>query len=151
MRGEDGDNPPAHKFGFALHLGTKLHNALDDLVKLLETYFFVGHLTSPKLHDELDLISLVHKALGLAQFDLQVVGVNIGAELDLLEVGGSLLFAGLIGLFLLLVLVFAVVDEAHNWWIGIGGDLDQIEPSFFGDSQGLRDGDDSILLSLSTN
>ena len=49
------------------------------------------------------------------------------------------------GLLGLLVVIFAPVNDAGDWRIGVGRDLNEVEPSFFSGRQGLGTGKNSKL------
>src|SRR3546814_7728449 len=74
----------------------------------------------------------------LAQLDLVVAFIGDRAELDLLDLDLLGLLLGLVGLLLLVEPELAEVHDLADRRIGVGLDLDQVEPGLFGQLQGLR-------------
>jgi hypothetical protein len=76
--------------------------------------------------------------------------VDIGTHLDFFDLGGPLLLAGFVALFLLLILELAVIEYLANRRIGIWGDLNQIETRLFGFYQGITHTTNPEHFSIST-
>jgi hypothetical protein len=71
--------------------------------------------------------------------------VDHRAELDLLDLDDLLLLAGFGCLLLLLVLVFAKIENLGNRRLGIRRDFAEIETSLFGQTQGFADRDNTAV------
>ncbi len=76
-------------------------------------------------------------------FDVVVVVVDAGTELDLLDLDDLLLLAGLGGLLLLVEVELAVIEDLADRRIGVRGDLDEIESGVFGQLERVREGDNA--------
>jgi hypothetical protein len=76
------------------------------------------------------------------------VVVDHRADLDLLDLDHFLLLARLVRLFLLLVFILAVVEDLAHGRIGVGRNLDEIEPGLLGALERLADGDDADLAAV---
>jgi hypothetical protein len=76
------------------------------------------------------------------------MGVDVGTHLDLLDLDGLLLLAGLGGLLLALIFEPAVVHDLGDGRIVVGGDLDEIEAGLGGDLEGALDGDGTVIGAL---
>jgi hypothetical protein len=70
------------------------------------------------------------------------------AHLDLLDLDDLLLLAGLGGLFLLFVFVFALVHELDDGGFRFGRNLDQVEAFFFGYCAGFIDADRTVFVAV---
>ena len=90
--------------------------------------FLVGILTPAVLEGNLDLVAFGEKFANMAQLGLQVVLIHAGVELDFLDLLPDLGLARLLPLDALLIAELAEVHDFADWWICIGGDLDQVEP-----------------------
>ena len=87
----------------------------------------MAHL-APAEHDrDLDLVALAQEAYDMALLGGVVVGIDLGAELDLLDRDRALVLARQLLLLLLVVAVLAVVHDPADGRIGLVGNLDQIE------------------------
>ena len=117
MRGSDFD------------LGDRLGVGLDAL-QHLPAELLVRHLAAAEAQRDLDLVAFLEEALDGAHLHVVVVIVDARAHLDLFDLDDLLLLARLGGLLLLLVFVFAVVEDLGDRRIGVGRDLDQVEPGF---------------------
>ena len=96
-------------------------------------------------HCAFDLVAGLKEANGLANPYLVVVGINFVTHLDLLDLGLVRLFLGLLGLFLLFELVFAVIHDPADRWIGFLAHQNKVELTISGHIQGGLTRDDSQL------
>jgi len=76
------------------------------------------------------------------------MGLDARAHLDLLDLDGLLLLAGLGGLLLRLILVFAVVEDLADGGLGIGRNLDQVEARLLGARDGILDADGTDVVAF---
>ncbi len=95
---------------------------------------------------DLDLVAFVEEALHRPHLHVVIVIVDGRAHLDLLDLDDLLLLAGFVGLLLLLVFVFAVVEQFADRRLVVGGDLDQIEAFLFRDGAGFVGADLAIFV-----
>src|SRR3954447_23873650 len=87
----------------------------------------MAHL-APAEHDrDLDLVALAQEAYDMALLRGVVVGIDLRAELDLLDRDRALVLARQLLLLLLVVPVLAVIHDAADGRIRVGGHLDEIE------------------------
>jgi hypothetical protein len=70
------------------------------------------------------------------------------AHLDLLDLDDLLLLAGLVGLFLLLVFVLAIVHQLADRRLVVGRDLDHVETLFLAQRQGLIEAQFAIFVAV---
>ena len=82
----------------------------------------------------------------MADLGAVVVLVDLGPELDLLELGVGLVAPGVTCLHGRLVLELAVVHETRHGGAGVRGDLNQVEVSLLRQTQGILHADDADLL-----
>ena len=86
-----------------------------------------------------------------AHLHVVVVIVDAGTHLDLFDLDDLLMLAGLGRLLLLLILVFAEVEDLADRRLGVGRDLDEIESRLYGPGQGIDFGHDADVLSRLVN
>jgi hypothetical protein len=79
------------------------------------------------------------------------VDVDVRPHLDLFDLDGLLLLAGLSGLFLALVLEAAVVEDLGDRRLRIGGDFDEVEARFPGQFEGARYGRRPVIGALAVD
>src|SRR3546814_2466440 len=99
--------------------------------------FLVAHLAAAEADVDLELVAHFQELAHLAQLDLVVAFIGDRAELDLLDLDLLGLLLGLVGLLLLVEPELAEVHDLADRRIGVGLDLDQVEPGLFGPLQGL--------------
>ena len=96
----------------------------------------VRHFTATEPQGDLDLVAVFQKLEDVAHLDVIVVGIGVGAELDLFDLDDLLLFAGL-GLALLgFVFELAEIHDLAHRRVGVWRDFNQIKPGFLGHHQG---------------
>src|SRR6476646_1385533 len=86
------------------------------------------HLTTAEAHGDLHLVAFLDELEDLLHLRVIVVVVDVRTHLDLLDLLRLLLLALLGGLLLGLVFVAADVEELRDRRVGVGRNLDQIEP-----------------------
>ncbi len=108
----------------------------------------VGDLAAAEEDGDLDLVAALEELLDEAGLEVDVVGADLGLEADLAEEGLLLVLVGVALLLGLLVLELAVVEEAADGGVGVGGDLDEVEAAVLGELEGLVEGEDAAFLAL---
>src|SRR5262249_4062186 len=94
-------------------------------------------LATAEAQGDFDLVTVVEKALHRAHLHVVVMIIDARSHLDLFDFDDLLPLACLGGLFLLLVLEFAVVEHLGHGRTGVGGYLHQIEPRSHGSGEGV--------------
>jgi hypothetical protein len=128
--------------------GTQLGHVLGEALQQPEPQLRTGLLASAEHDGDLDLVATLEEAHDVALLGLVVMGVDLGAELLLLDRGQLLVPAGLPGLLRALVLELAVVHELADRGAGLGRDLDEVELGLLGEPQGVLDTHDADLLAV---
>ena len=103
----------------------------------LESKLGVGHFASAELEGDFHLHILDKEINGVLDFNAEIVWINLGAELDLVDLVGVLmllLFLVALGLF---VTVFAVIDQPAHRRGRVGGDFHQVDFAGPGQVQGF--------------
>ena len=88
----------------------------------------MGGLAAPEHNRHLHLGALVQEALDVALFRVVIVNSDLRPELDLLDVDLRLVLSRELRLLLLLVPVLPVVHHSGHRWVGLRGDLHEVEP-----------------------
>src|SRR5690606_16425881 len=107
-----------HLTAFELRLGFDLGNRLDflaDAVQELHAKFHMRHLASAEAERKLDLVAFLEETAHGLHLHLIVMGVDVGTHLDLLDLDGLLLLAGLGSLLLALILHSAEIGDLADW------------------------------------
>ena len=100
-------------------------------------------------HDrDLHLVTVAEKSASVIQLGLQVVDVDVRAELDLLDRDAGLFLASFLGLLVGLESMFAPVHDAHDDGTRVGRYLDKIQTGFFGCPTSFVERDDADLLAV---
>ena len=106
------------------------------------------HFAAPKPQGDLALVAIFQKLEHRAHLDLVVMGIGVGAELDLFDLDDLLILAGvrlfLLGLVFELAKIHDLADRGHR----IGRNLDQIEPRLFGHDQGAFRRDNAHVFAI---
>ena len=84
-------------------------------------------------------------------FDAEIVGIDVGSKLDLLDLQAMRFLSGQLLLALLLVDKLGVVHDTTYGWIGIRGDLDQVQPLGRRSLKRVFDGHNPQLLTVFVN
>src|SRR5215831_16154876 len=90
----------------------------------------MGDFPAPELNDGLDTIALLQEADRVLLFEIVVVIVRIGAELQFLNLDYVLLLAGVMRLLFLLVLIMAEIDGFGDRRNCRWRNQDKVEPKF---------------------
>jgi hypothetical protein len=142
--GEDHDHAFAFELWFALGLGD-FGEVGFEFFHEVSAEVDVGHFTAAEHEVELDLVSLLEEFFGLVELGVLIVVVDadgLDAEfLELRDVSG----VGFLFFFPLLVFPLAVIHEAADGRLFVGGDFDEIEAGVLGEADGLQGGDDADL------
>ena len=141
---------PAFEPWLGFHLGDGRGVLLDPLEQL-GAELHMRHLAAPEAQGDLHLVALLEEPPDRAHLHLVVVDVDVRPHLDLLDLDGALLLARLGGLFLRLIFVLAVIQDLAHRRLGIGRDLDQIEPGFNRARQGLGRGNHADIVAGSVD
>ena len=102
------------------------------LSEQLHADLLVRHFAAAEAHRDLDPVAFLEEALDGLHLGFVVVGVDVGPELDLLDLDHLLALARLGGLLLRGVLEAPEIEELGHRWNGIGGDDDEVEAQFLG-------------------
>ena len=79
--------------------------------------FWVGHLSSSKKNGRFYFVSVCQKSFHMFFLELIIVLINLGPEFDFLYVDRFLIFLGLSGSLLFLLLVAAIVGNTTHRWL----------------------------------
>lgn len=112
---------------------------LQKFVDYLEPKFCVGHFASAELEGDFHLHIFAKKINRVFDFDSQIVGINFGAELNLFDLVGVLMFLGFLVALGLLVAVFAEVHHAADGRCGVGRNFDEIHAGGAGQVQSIAE------------
>ena len=111
----------------------------------------MGHLAAAKAHGYLHPVAISEELQGVFQLHVEIPDVDTGRHADLLDLHHVLVLAGLLLTLALLEPVLSVVHQLAHGGIGLGGDLDQVQPLLVGDAQGLLRGHDTHLFAAGAN
>src|SRR5262249_4360597 len=106
----------------------------------------VGELATPEPQRNLHLVAVFEEPLDGAHLHVVIVIIDAGPHLDLFDFDDLLPLAGFGGLLLLLVFVFAVIEDLGHRRRGIRRYLDEVETDIDGAGQGICDGNDTKVL-----
>jgi hypothetical protein len=134
-RGENHDHLPPFKTRLQLYLCQGAGFFLDFHQKL-HTKLLMRHLASAKAERYFDLVAFIEELLNRTHFDIVVMRIDIGTELDFLDLNGLLLFARLRSLLLSLELVFPEIHDLADGDFPINRNLHEIETNLL--SSGKR-------------
>lgn len=125
---------------------------LFDLPSKLMSELLVSHLTATELKLDAHLVTFGEEVFSVNDLDMIVVRIDSDAELHFLHLAALLVLVRLFAVLLLDVLVFAVVDDFAHGRVGIRCDLDQIQPTLLGNTDGLmRWQNTQLMLSILFN
>lgn len=111
----------------------------------------MGHFATPKTQGHLNLIAFAQKLQHRAHFDVIVMLVCTGAELDFFDFNDVLLFAGLSLTLLLLILEFAEVHDLADRWLRVRRDFDQIQSGLLGHGHRAGGRNNAHVFAIRTN
>ena len=144
-RGQDHDHVAAVLTGVGLD-GAQLGHLLGQALQEPDPELGPGLLAAAEADDALDLVPALEESLDVAALGGVVVLIDLGAELDLLELGVCLVASRVARLHGRLVLELAVVHELAHRWAGVGCHLDQVEVGLLSQTQGVLHADNADLL-----
>lgn len=145
--GDDHDHAPAFHVGLGLD-GADVLDVLDHFREDGDAGLGVHELAAAELNDEAALVAFFEEAADVLGFEVEIVLVGLGPQLDLFELeGGGAAFGGAL-LLGLLVLIFAVVHDATYGRVGAGRDFDQVESSLLRQAQGISSLHDAHLVAV---
>ena len=138
-----GQGTDDHDHLAAFHLGEVLYPAhffgvFSHPFEQLTTKVLVRHLAATEAQSDLHLVAAFEELEDVAHFHIVIIGVRVRAELDLFDLDDLLLLAGFALTLLLFVFELAKIHDLAHGRIGVGRDLDQVEPGFFGHFHGAR-------------
>src|SRR5207237_390446 len=93
------------------------------------------HLAAAEEDRRLDLVAFGQEALDVLLLEIVIVHVHLRPELDLLDLDHALVFLGLAGALLFLVLILAEVHDPADRRHGSRRDLDEVEALLLCDGQ----------------
>ncbi len=96
----------------------------------------MGQLAAAEAQGHLDLVAFLEEPVHRPGLHIVVVDIDVGPELDLLDLDHLLPLARLGLLLLLLELELAVVEDLADRRIRVWGDLDQVQTGFLGGLDG---------------
>src|SRR5258705_481459 len=121
---------------YLAHVGKVLLELCQDT----RTQFAVRHLASTEPDSGLNFVAALEPFTGMLHTIVVVVVIGAGPKLDLLDGDRYLLLLRFVGLLLRFVLKLSEIDDAANWRIGSGCDLDKIQSLFSGGADGIAHG-----------
>ena len=140
----------------AFHLGLLLNdrNILQIIRETLEdgkTNFGVSHLTTTEHDGDLHLATIFEEAHNMLLLGGVVANIDFGTELHFLDFDAALILAGLLGFDGLLVFELAIIHNAADRRLGIGGDFHLIKDGGISDALSFGLHIDAHLLSIIAN
>ncbi len=117
-----------------------------DLNGKLMTQFLVSHLAATELELDTHFVTFREEVFRVCDLDQVIMRVDADAKFHFLHLAALLMLVSLLLVLLKGVLVFAVVDDLAHRRIGIWRDFDEVKPTFFGDADSLRGGQDTELM-----
>src|SRR5262245_12518570 len=129
-----------HLAAFELGLLLDLRDGREVVAHPVEKFgpqVLVRHLAATEAQGNLDLVALFEEALHGAHLHVVVVVIDHRPELDLLDLDHLLLLARLGRLLLLLIFVFAVIEQLADGRGCVRGNLDEIEAGGLSTGQSL--------------
>ncbi len=141
-RKHDGHSAPFHS-GLLIDLAHILQFR-DEPREKLSALFLVHNRSSPELHACLDLMPAFQKLTRMLGLEFEIVLVRMRPEAYFLEDNGVLFLPRLLLLLLLLVTVFAIVDDLADRRIGIWCNFYKIQAPFPGQFQGIINSIDAM-------
>src|SRR5215831_18509353 len=106
----------------------------------------MGELATTEPQRDLHLVAIFEEALDGAHLHVVIVIIDAGPHLDLFDFDDLLALAGFGGLLLLLVFVFAVIEDLGHGRGGVRRYLDEVETGIDRAGQGISHGDDTKVL-----
>ncbi len=120
----------------------------DDFFKQSDAAIFVSDLASTELDGEFGFVTFFEEAEDVVDFEVNVVFVGFGPQLDFFDLNLRGVFAGFFGFLFLLVFEFTKVHEFANGRACGLSDFNKIHTEFFGHLKCTQRRDDSDLLAV---
>src|SRR5262249_37599265 len=111
----------------------------------------MGELATTEPQRDLHLVAIFEEALDGAHLHVVIVIIDAGPHLDLFDFDDLLALARFGGLLLLLVFVFAVIEDLGHGRRGVRRYLDEVETGIDRAGQGISHGDDTKVLAGMVN
>src|SRR5678816_1341125 len=130
---------------------TYIREVLLQFLQYSRTKFTVRHFAAAKPDGGFDFVALLEPLARMLHAILIVMIVRSRPELHFLDRDRHLLLLCFVCLLLRFVLVLSEIDDATNWRIGVGSDLDQVQRLFPGGAHGIAYVHHAQLFSFLTN
>jgi hypothetical protein len=130
---------------------TDIGQGIADIFHNFSSDLGIGDLAAPEHHGYLDFVLLLQKFLYMLNLNLDVMIFRLGPQSDFLDLDDGLALLGDVHLLALLVPELSVIHNPAYRRIGIGRYLNQIQASSSRLGQGVRQGQNSQLLSIGVN
>jgi len=147
---DDGDHGAPFHAGWGLD-DTFVADVGDDFFEEDKSAIFVGDLAATEFDGEFGFVTFFEKAEDVIDFEVEVVVVGFGPQLDFFDLDLGGVFAGFFGFLLLLVLELSEVHELANGGGSRFSDFDEVKTLFFGHLKSAQSGDDTDLLAVSAD
>ena len=119
--------------------------------QLLAAEVLIRHLAAAEAEQKLHPVAGLEELARLADLAVDVAVIGTVAEAELLDGGDGGLLLRLVLFLVLLILELAVVENTAHRWLGLGGDLDQVELRLLREANRLVDRHDADLLTSSAD
>src|SRR5258707_9838655 len=119
-----------------------------EFVNNLKTDLCMSHFAPAEFEGDFHLHVLGEKIDRVLDFYAEIVRIDLGAELDLFDLIGVLMFFGFFVTLGLLIAVFAVVDEPAHWRGRICCNLDQVHAPSAGPGESIPRSEKTALFSI---
>ena len=131
--------------GFDYGLGSQ---GGDHLLHQFRSDFGTDHFPPPEYQGDLGLVPFLEEPLHIMNLDSEIVVIDMGTELELLDLSGSLMLFHGMDFLALFVLELSIIHELADGRFGVGRNFDQVEACFFGFFDRNDCGNDAKLLSV---
>lgn len=115
------------------------------------TDFKMTHFASPEKHVDFCLVAIGQEATGVVGFELIVMDIGFGSDLNFLDLDLSGLLLRLMKLFLHFIFEFAIVHDPADGRFRLGSDFDEVQTLLVGNFLGFERLDDSQLLAIGSD
>lgn len=117
-----------------------------DLFGQQVTQLLMRHLTATELQLDPHLVTFRQEVFRVRDLDQVIMRIDADAEFHFLHLAAFLMLVGLLLVLLLDVLVLAVIDNLAHWRVRVRSHFHQVQPTLFGDANGLRSREDAKLM-----
>jgi len=143
------DHLAAFHLGHVLDLADAgLFHVIGHPLQKLAAEIEMRHFAAAKAQADLHLVAVFEETEDIAHLHVVIVLVGVGAEFHFLDVDRLLLLARLGFALLLFVFELAVIHDLADRRIGIGRDLDKIEPGLVGQFKGFPGGNNAKVFAV---